>query len=67
MTLVNTREAWLLQATDLLRPLFFSKRYHISEQLAVSCGIFDVLVTVFPMIFCRHLNIFTFTLIFRKI
>jgi len=38
MTLVNTREAWLLQATDLLRPLFLSKGHHLPEQVSVSCG-----------------------------
>ena len=38
MTLVNTREAWLLQAIDLLRPLFLSKGHQIPEQVLVSCG-----------------------------
>jgi hypothetical protein len=38
MTLVNTREAWLLQAIDLLRPLFLSKGHQIPEQVSVSCG-----------------------------
>lgn len=38
MTQPNTREAWLLRAVDLLRPLFLRKGHHIPGELLVSCG-----------------------------
>jgi hypothetical protein len=34
----QTREAWLLHAVELLRPLFLAKHHSIPPQLQVSCG-----------------------------
>ena len=38
MTHEDTREAWLLRAVDLLRPIFAAKGHHIPKACMVSCG-----------------------------
>jgi len=38
MTHHTTRESWLLEAVELLRPVFLAKKHIIPNNCQVSCG-----------------------------
>jgi hypothetical protein len=38
MTAFSNREAWLLEAVQLIKPIFAAKRHLVPEDCQVSCG-----------------------------